>query len=139
MRRWSHEQVQQVDSRMSTVAGIHRGLACSTLMSRYFLNASILHGLGDRGPYRVASASRRYRRTVLREQPSCLAMDRTGSPRRAITRISTACSWVNIGGSGQAAILSQVGHVYSVGWVSFTPVPTTTRRSARASWPPPGE
>jgi hypothetical protein len=33
-------------------------------------------------------------------------------PRRANTRISTACSWVNIGGA-KAAILTQVGQIYS--------------------------
>jgi len=61
---------------------------------------------------------------VLREQPSCFAIDLTPSPLRAITRISTACSWVNIDGSGKAAILSQVGQIYSVVWVSFTSSPT---------------
>ena len=32
-----------------------------------------------------------------------------------MTRISTACSWVNIGGLRKAAILAQVGHFYSGG------------------------
>jgi hypothetical protein len=41
-----------------------------------------------------------------------LAIDRTPSPLRAITRISTACSWVNIDGPGKAVILSQVGQLY---------------------------
>jgi hypothetical protein len=44
--------------------------------------------------------------------PSCLAIDLTPSPLRAITRISTASSWVNIGGTEKAAILAQVGHFY---------------------------
>jgi hypothetical protein len=35
---------------------------------------------------------------VLREHPACFAIALIPSPRRAITRISTACSWVNIGG-----------------------------------------
>jgi hypothetical protein len=62
---------------------------------------------------------------VLREQPNCFAIDLTDSPLRAKTRISTASSWVNIGGSGKATILSQAGQIYSVGWVSFTPALTT--------------
>jgi hypothetical protein len=49
---------------------------------------------------------------VLREQLSCLAIDLTPSPLRAITRISTASSWVNIDGTKKAVILSQVGHFY---------------------------
>jgi transposase len=49
---------------------------------------------------------------VLREQPSCLAISLIPSPLRAITRISTACSWVNIDGQ-KAAIVAQVGHFYS--------------------------
>jgi hypothetical protein len=49
---------------------------------------------------------------VLREQPSCLAIDLTPSPLRAITRISTASSWVNIDGTEKAVILAQVGHFY---------------------------
>jgi hypothetical protein len=49
---------------------------------------------------------------VLREQPNCFAIALTPSPRRAITRISTASSWVNIDGSQKAAILAQVGHFY---------------------------
>ena len=32
-------------------------------------------------------------------------------PRRANTRISTACSWINIGGK-KAAIIAQVGQFY---------------------------
>jgi len=32
-----------------------------------------------------------------------------------MTRISTACSWVNIGSLCKAAILAQVGHFYSGG------------------------
>src|SRR6266496_719318 len=34
-------------------------------------------------------------------------------PRRAMTRISTTCSWVNILGGQKAAIIAQVGHFYS--------------------------
>jgi len=49
---------------------------------------------------------------VLREQPSCLAIDLTASPLRAITRISTALSWVNINGTKKTVILTQVGHFY---------------------------
>ena len=49
---------------------------------------------------------------MLREQPSCLAIDLTASPLRAITRISTALSWVNIDGTEKAVILTQVGHFY---------------------------
>jgi hypothetical protein len=49
---------------------------------------------------------------VLREQSSCLAIARTASPLRAITRISTACSWVNIDGTEKAVILTQVGHFH---------------------------
>ena len=48
---------------------------------------------------------------MLREQPSCLAISLIPSPLRAITRISTACSWVNIDGQ-KAAILAQVDHFY---------------------------
>jgi hypothetical protein len=40
------------------------------------------------------------------------AADLTPSPLRAITRISTACSWVNIDGTKKAVILAQVGHFY---------------------------
>jgi hypothetical protein len=40
-----------------------------------------------------------------------LAIALTLSPLRAITRISTACSWVNIN-SQKAVILAQVGHFY---------------------------
>ena len=54
----------------------------------------------------------RDRLTVLREQPSCRAISLISSPLRAITRISTACSWVNIDGQ-KAAIVAQVGHFYS--------------------------
>ena len=49
---------------------------------------------------------------MLREQPSCRAIARTPSPLRAITRISTACSWVNIVDGQKAAILTQVGQIY---------------------------
>ena len=49
---------------------------------------------------------------MLREQPSCFAIDRTPSPRRAITRFSTACSWVSIDGTQKAVIVYQVGHFY---------------------------
>jgi len=49
---------------------------------------------------------------VLREQPSCFAIDLTASPLRAITRISTALSWVNIDGTEKAVILTRVGHFY---------------------------
>ena len=49
---------------------------------------------------------------MLREQSSCLAIALTASPLRAITRISTACSWVNIDGTEKAVILTQVGHFY---------------------------
>jgi hypothetical protein len=48
---------------------------------------------------------------VLREQPSCRAISRTPSPLRAITRISTACSWVNIDGQ-KAVSFAQVGQIY---------------------------
>ncbi len=48
----------------------------------------------------------------MREQLSCLAMDLTPSPLRAITRISTASSWVNIDGTAKPVILAQVGHFY---------------------------
>ena len=34
-------------------------------------------------------------------------------PLRANTRISTACSWVNILGGQKAAIIAQVGQFYS--------------------------
>jgi hypothetical protein len=70
-----------------------------------------LHGLGGLGPYRLAFWSRRYRRTVLRAQPSCRAISRTPSPLRALTRISTACSWVNID-SPKTVSFAQVGHFY---------------------------
>ena len=39
-------------------------------------------------------------------------MDLTPSPLRAITRISTASSWVNINGTATPVILAQVGHFY---------------------------
>jgi len=58
---------------------------------------------------------------VLREQPNCLAIDLTPSPLRALTRISTACSWVNIDGPGKAAILSQVGQFYFDGVGQYYP------------------
>jgi hypothetical protein len=48
---------------------------------------------------------------VLREQPSCRAISRTPSPLRAITRISTACSWVNIDGQ-KTVSFAQVGQIY---------------------------
>jgi len=48
---------------------------------------------------------------VSREQFSCFAISRTLSPIRSITRISTACSWVNIDGA-KKVILAQVGHFY---------------------------
>jgi len=48
---------------------------------------------------------------VLRDAPVCFAISRTLAPRRANTLISTACSWVNIGGP-KAAILAQVGQFY---------------------------
>ena len=51
-------------------------------------------------------------RTVLREHSSCFAIALTLSPLRAMTRISTACSWVNIRSPEMAAILPQVGHFY---------------------------
>jgi hypothetical protein len=70
-----------------------------------------LHGRGAREPYRLAASSRRYRRTVLREQPSCRAICRTPSPLRALTRISTACSWVNIDGQ-KTVSFAQVGQIY---------------------------
>ena len=34
-------------------------------------------------------------------------------PRRAITLISTCCSWVNILGGHKAAMFAQVGQIYS--------------------------
>ena len=37
------------------------------------------------------------------------------TPRRAITLISTACSWVNIVGGQKATIIAQVGLIYSDG------------------------
>ena len=49
---------------------------------------------------------------MLRAQPRCLGIARTASPLRAITRISTACSWVNIWAAQMAAILTQVGQLY---------------------------
>ena len=49
---------------------------------------------------------------MLREHPNCFAIDRTPSPLRAITRISTACSWVSIDGTKKAVIVYQVGHFY---------------------------
>jgi hypothetical protein len=48
---------------------------------------------------------------VLREQPNCRAICLIPSPLRAITRISTACSWVNIDGQ-KAAIVAQVGQFH---------------------------
>jgi hypothetical protein len=39
-------------------------------------------------------------------------MDLTPSPLRAITRISTASSWVNIDGTAKPVILAQVGQHY---------------------------
>lgn len=48
---------------------------------------------------------------MLREHSNCLAIALTLSPLRAITRISTACSWFNIN-SQKAVILAQVGHFY---------------------------
>lgn len=48
---------------------------------------------------------------MLREQPSYLAISLIPSPLRAITRTSTACSWVNIAGQ-KAAIVAQVGHFH---------------------------
>jgi hypothetical protein len=39
-----------------------------------------------------------------------MAIALTPSHRRAITRISTASSWVNIDGTKKAVILAQVGH-----------------------------
>jgi hypothetical protein len=56
----------------------------------------------------------------VREHPTCLAIALNPSPRRAITRISTACSWVNIGSLKKAAILAQVGQFYFVDGVSIT-------------------
>lgn len=50
--------------------------------------------------------------TVLREHSSCFAIALTLVPLRAMTRISTACSWVNISSPEMAAILPQVGHFY---------------------------
>jgi hypothetical protein len=91
-----------------------------------------LHGLGALGPYRLASASRRYCRTVLREQPSCFAIDLAPSPLGAIARISTTCSWGNIDGSGKAAILSQVGHFYSVGVGQFHSVVNNYPEASKA-------
>ncbi|MCZ4317339.1 hypothetical protein O4H66_28410, partial [Comamonadaceae bacterium G21597-S1] len=49
---------------------------------------------------------------MLREQPNSLAIALIDSPLRAITRISTASSWVNIDGPKKAVILAQVGHFY---------------------------
>ena len=48
---------------------------------------------------------------MLREHSNCFAIALTLSPRRAITRISTDCSWVNINGA-KAVILPQVGQIY---------------------------
>jgi transposase-like protein len=45
------------------------------------------------------------------EQPNCRAIPCTPSPRRAITRISTACSRVNIDGP-KAASSAQMGQIY---------------------------
>lgn len=49
---------------------------------------------------------------MFREQPSCRAISLIPDPRRASTRISTACSWLNIDGSRKAVILAQVGQFY---------------------------
>lgn len=49
---------------------------------------------------------------MLREHPICFAIDRTPSPLRGITRISTACSWISIDGTKKAVIVHQVGHFY---------------------------
>lgn len=57
-------------------------------------------------------AAHGYLRTVLREHSNCLAIALTLSPLRAITRISTACSWVSIGSPEKAAIVTQVGQIY---------------------------
>jgi len=83
------------------------------------LNGSSLQALGSCGPYRLASSSRGHRLTGLREHPSCLAIALTPSPLRAITRISTASSWVNIDGLFKAAMLSQAGRFYSVGVAQY--------------------
>ena len=48
---------------------------------------------------------------MLREHSNCFTIALMLSPLRAITRISTACSWVNID-SQKAVILAQVGHFY---------------------------
>lgn len=50
--------------------------------------------------------------SVRSEKPNCLAISLTPSPLRANTRISTACSSVNIDGRQKTVILSQVGHFY---------------------------
>jgi hypothetical protein len=76
----------------------------------------------------LAASLRKYRRTVLREHPTCLAIALNPSPRRAITRISTACSWVNIGSLKKAAILAQLGQFYFVDGVSITLAVTITIR-----------
>ena len=51
--------------------------------------------------------------------PSSFAIALTPSPLRAITLISTACSWVNIGGPQMAAILPQVGQIHFGGVGQF--------------------
>ena len=86
------------------------------------MHGSRLHTRGAIRLYGLAASSRRYYRTVLCEQPSRLAIDLTPSPLPAITRISTACTWVNIDGADKAAILSQTGQFYFDGVVSITPV-----------------
>ena len=49
---------------------------------------------------------------MLREQRSSRAIARTPSPLRAITRISTACSWVNIDGQ-KTVSFAQMGQICS--------------------------
>ena len=44
---------------------------------------------------------------------SSRAICQTPMPCRAITRISTACSWVNIVGGQRAPIIAKAGHFYS--------------------------
>jgi hypothetical protein len=69
----------------------------------------------------MVTAARKYRRTVLREHPACLAICRIAIPSQANSRISTACSWVNIVGGQKAAILAQLCHLYSVAMGQYYP------------------
>jgi hypothetical protein len=51
------------------------------------------------------------------------------SPLRAITLISTACSWVNVIDGQEAVIVARVGQSHFGGWVSFPSAETACLRS----------